>query len=146
ACIGVLRQRPDGQCPAWSRSQKEKRIESVDFPGAVRFIPGSNESWRRFFMPHMEVHWPATDNRANFTCDVPAPIEVANALRRGKIREDIRKVVVVSHHLPDAFGRSAHDDCGADLFSPFGSSNKLGHYAVRSRGWIACLWLGPIAS
>src|SRR5947207_1401736 len=29
ACIGVLRQRPDGQCPAWSRSQKEKRIESV---------------------------------------------------------------------------------------------------------------------
>src|SRR2546428_2734483 len=129
ACIGILRQRPDGRCPASSEWQKEKRIESVleahpsssarrlislhavchrshdalelikqdradnkvgkrrdlqfeivfqqcltgamlrdnpasaiDLPCAVRFIPGSNESCRRFFMPRMEVHRPATNN------------------------------------------------------------------------------------
>src|SRR5437879_1281669 len=29
ACIGILRPRPDGRCPAGSKSQKETRIESA---------------------------------------------------------------------------------------------------------------------
>src|SRR5437879_12511183 len=55
-------------------------------------------------------------------------------------------MVVIGHHLPDAFWESAHDYCSAGLFSSRGVSEKLDHYPIGRGGGIALLRIRPIAS
>src|SRR4051812_3709960 len=94
----------------------------------------------------MQVHGPAAHNGTNFAGKVPTSIRVAYAFRRANIREHVCKMVVISHHLPDAFGRNLHNHRSANLYSSFRGSDKLSHHALGGRGGVAWMRIGPIAS